>query len=100
MHNLPLAAFLVVEAANQNADPARRVEVVGCVTLSAGTSSAPCRYQIFAGCFPCGYSSKSMCLTSAQGMVVCDGSICGRKRSSRRSILRVRLQAENDLECS
>jgi hypothetical protein len=26
VHNLPLAALLMVEAANQNADPARRVE--------------------------------------------------------------------------
>jgi len=49
---------------------------------------------------PCVYSPKSMCLTSAQGMVVCDGSMYGRKRSSRRSILRVRLQARNDLESS
>lgn len=100
MHNLPLAAFLVVEVANQDADPARRVEVrcrwLVCITLSAGTSSTPDGYRVFS----CTHSLNSMCLTSAQGMVVCDGSICGRKRSSRRSILRVCLQARNDLESS
>lgn len=104
VHKLRLAAPFVAEAANENADPARRVEgwmlVVGCITLSAGSSSAPCRCCVSACCSPCDHSPQSMCLTSAQGTAVCGGSICGSERSSRGSILRARLQAENDVDCS